>query len=132
DPRCGRVRHPGAAAPEERYPRMAQSHRHRAGVQALSRRPEGAGNPTMKPVVLAAVALAALGLAACQQSGDDQASFDARVKAYLMKHPDDLKAALDNVQPKEDADQARQEADADNKARAALPALRAALERDPR
>lgn len=86
----------------------------------------------MKPLSLAFVAAATLGLAACQPPSGDEASFDARVKAYLMKHPDDLKAALDNLQAKEDADQARQEADADAKAKAALPGLRAALERDPR
>ena len=36
------------------------------------------------------------------------------------------------MQAKDDADQAKAEADADAKAKTALPALRAALERDPR
>ena len=69
-----------------------------------------------------AVALAALSVAGCQQQ---DAGFDAKVKAYLMAHPEALRAALDNMQAKE-------EAAADVRARAALPALRAALERDPR
>jgi protein-disulfide isomerase len=75
-------------------------------------------------LVLGALALAAL--AACQR---DDPGFDAKVKAYLLAHPQDLRAALDNMQAKEEA---AAEAAADVKARAALPALRTALERDPR
>ena len=75
---------------------------------------------------------ATLGLAACQPAPDSGASFDARVKAYLLAHPDDLRAAIQNMQAKDDADQAKQEAAADAKAMAALPVLRPALERDPR
>lgn len=73
-----------------------------------------------------AVALAALSVAGCQQQ---DAGFDAKVKAYLMAHPEALRAALDNMQAKEEA---AEEAAADQKARAALPSLRSALERDPR
>ncbi len=62
----------------------------------------------------------------CQKA---DAGFDAKVKAYLMAHPDDLRAAIDNMQAKEEA---AEEAAADQKARAALPSLRAALEHDPR
>jgi protein-disulfide isomerase len=71
-----------------------------------------------------------VGLAACQPRGD--AGFDARVKAYLMAHPKELRAALDNMQATEEAEQEKAEASDDAKAQAALPALRAALERDPR
>ena len=85
----------------------------------------------MRLAALLALA-AALGLSACQPPSGDEAAFDARVKAYLMKHPDDLKAALDNLQAKEEADQEKAEADADANAKSALPGLRAALERDPR
>jgi protein-disulfide isomerase len=85
----------------------------------------------MRAVAFASVA-AALGLAACQPAQESGASFDARVKAYLLAHPDDLRAAIQNMQAKDDADQAKQEAAADAKAEAALPVLRAALERDPR
>lgn len=79
-----------------------------------------------------AAAMTALALGACQPHGADPASFDARVKAYLMAHPQDLRAALENMQAKEEADQASEDAKADAQAKAALPALRAALERDPR
>jgi protein-disulfide isomerase len=76
--------------------------------------------------VLVAVALATLSLGGCQRQ---DAGFDAKVKAYLMAHPDELRAAIDNMQAKEEA---AEEAAADQKARGSLPALRAALERDPR
>jgi len=75
---------------------------------------------------------AALGLAACQESPDSGASFDAKVKAYLLTHPDVLRAAIQNMQATDDANEAKAEAAADAKAKAALPVLRAALERDPR
>jgi protein-disulfide isomerase len=87
----------------------------------------------MRPLAAGTLAaLAALALAACQPAGEGQAAFDARVKDYLMKHPEELRAALENMQAKADADQEKAEAAADTKAKAALPALRAALERDPR
>jgi protein-disulfide isomerase len=77
-------------------------------------------------VFVAAAALAGLSLGGCQR---DDAGFDAKVKAYLMAHPDELRAAIDNMQAR---DEAAAEAAADQKARAALPSLRSALERDPR
>jgi protein-disulfide isomerase len=83
----------------------------------------------MRALVLLA---AALGLAACQPAQESGASFDARVKAYLLSHPDDLRAAIQNMQAMDDADQAKAEAAAETRAKAALPVLRAALERDPR
>jgi protein-disulfide isomerase len=86
----------------------------------------------MRRNVWMAGAAVALALGACHPAGGDDAAFDAKVRAYLMAHPEDLRKALDNLQTKEDADQAKAEASADAKARAALPALRAALERDPR
>jgi protein-disulfide isomerase len=75
---------------------------------------------------------AALGLSACQPAQESGASFDAKVKAYLLAHPDDLRAAIQNMQATDDANEAKAEAAADAKAKAALPVLRAALERDPR
>ena len=77
-------------------------------------------------VFVAVAALAGLSLGGCQR---DDPGFDAKVKAYLMAHPDELRAAIDNMQSKEEA---AEEAAADQKARAALPSLRNALERDPR
>lgn len=84
-----------------------------------------------KRVFVAAAAFAGLCLAGCQPPSGD-ASFDARVKAYLMKHPDELRAALDNMQKSEEDADAKAQAAADAKAKIALPGLRAALERDPR
>ena len=75
---------------------------------------------------------AALGLAACQAAPENDASFNAKVRAYLLAHPDDLRAAIQNMQAADDAKEAKAEAAADTQAKAALPALRAALERDPR
>ena len=86
--------------------------------------------PTL--LIVLAAGLSILSLAACQPPSGDQTAFDARVKDYLMKHPKELRAALDNMQNAEDADEAKAEAAADLKAKAVLPALRAALERDPR
>jgi protein-disulfide isomerase len=75
----------------------------------------------------------ALGLAACQASaaGDD-AAFDAKVKQYLMTHPDVLHQALEHMQQEEDAAETRAETAALAKARTLLPTLRDAIERDPR
>jgi protein-disulfide isomerase len=85
----------------------------------------------MKSATVLAVALAAaLGLGACHPH--DDSDFGARVKAYLMAHPEALRAALDNMQTKEEADQAKTQEHDEANAQAALPALRAALERDPR
>jgi protein-disulfide isomerase len=86
----------------------------------------------MRRLAVVSVAAAALGLAACQPASDSGPSFDAKVKAYLLAHPDDLRKAIENMQAKDDADQAKTEAADDARAVAALPVLRAALERDPR
>jgi hypothetical protein len=53
-------------------------------------------------IMLAAIA-AAFGLGACQPAASDDKSFDARMKTYLLSHPQELRAALDNMQAKEDA-----------------------------
>ena len=83
----------------------------------------------MRALIVGVFAAAALALGACQPADDPR--FDARVKQYLLSHPDDLRAALDNMESKVEADQAKIEAAADAKARIALPSLRAELERDP-
>jgi protein-disulfide isomerase len=80
----------------------------------------------MRAFILAAAVLAALALGACQR---DDPGFAAKVQAFLMGHPKELRAALEHMQARE---QAAAEAAADKQARAALPSLRAALERDPR
>ena len=84
----------------------------------------------MKSAILVVAALATLGLGACNRRHDSD--FDARVKAYLMAHPEELRAALDNMQAKEEAAQAKADQRAAAQAQSVLPTLRAALERDPR
>jgi protein-disulfide isomerase len=81
-------------------------------------------------IMLAAIA-AAFGLGACQPAASDDKSFDARMKTYLLSHPQELRAALDNMQAKEDA-AARAQAAAVAKAKLDQPPLRLALEHDPR
>ncbi|MFI4973389.1 MAG: thioredoxin domain-containing protein [Caulobacterales bacterium] len=66
-----------------------------------------------------------------KESAEDKA-FGARVKAYLLAHPEVLREAIDKLQAQEDAQQEQAMAAADVKAKAALPALRAALEHDGR
>ena len=86
-----------------------------------------------KAALLAGLGLAAaLGVAACQPAANDDAAFGARVKTYLLAHPEALRAALDNMQKTEDASAEKDEAVGIAKGEAALTALRPALERDPR
>ena len=61
-----------------------------------------------------------------QASAD--AAFGAKVRAYLLAHPEVIQEAVERLQANEEADQAAQE----KAAAAKLPALRAAVERDPR
>jgi protein-disulfide isomerase len=98
---------------------------------------------TRASVVFAAIGLMAA-LGACKpadqvglapqpqkESAEDKA-FGAKVRAFLLAHPEVLREAIDKLQAQEDA-QAQQATDvADAKARTALPALRAALEHDTR
>lgn len=49
-----------------------------------------------------------------------------------MAHPEDLRAALENMQASEERAEIKAEAAADVKAKAILPQMRNALERDPR
>jgi protein-disulfide isomerase len=86
----------------------------------------------IRTLLMVGIAAAALAVVACQKQGGDDAAFGARVQAYLMAHPDDLQKALDHMQSYEQDAQAKTEALADAKAKSDLPALRTALERDPR
>jgi protein-disulfide isomerase len=83
----------------------------------------------MRIAAILAIGALAVSLAGCNRP---DAAFDARVKTYLMAHPEVLRAALENMQRTEEAAQVKAEASDDLKAQAALPGLRAALERDPR
>ena len=60
----------------------------------------------------------ALALGGCRASADDDAAFGARVRAYLLAHPEVLQETMVRLQQKQDA--------------AAIDLNRQALERDPR
>ncbi len=76
-----------------------------------------------------AATCAGLALAACgPAAGGDDAAFGARVRAYLLAHPEVIEEATERLQAKQDAEDAA----AQKKAEAALPSLRSRLERDPR
>ncbi|MEO8926775.1 MAG: DsbA family protein [Caulobacteraceae bacterium] len=75
--------------------------------------------------VLALIAVGACGRAGAGSSND---AFGAKVRAYLLAHPEVIQEAVQKLQVKADADEAAQE----QKAVADLPLLRAAVERDPR
>ncbi|HEY5105343.1 MAG TPA: DsbA family protein [Caulobacteraceae bacterium] len=74
-----------------------------------------------------AVAIGAFGLGACQGRADDGA-FGARVRAYLLAHPEVIQEAAQRLQVKMAVDDAA----AQRRALTNLPAHRAALERDAR
>jgi len=74
---------------------------------------------------VAVFAAAAVALTACQPS---DATFNERVRTYLLAHPEVLEEASQKLQANVEA---RTEA-AQRKAEARLPMLRSALERDPR
>jgi protein-disulfide isomerase len=76
-----------------------------------------------------AALLALLALGGCQPkaAGADDAAFGARVRAYLLAHPEVLQEASQKLDAKVAADDAADRRSAQQK----LPGLRAALERDP-
>jgi protein-disulfide isomerase len=71
----------------------------------------------------AAAAAAALALSGCAQAED--AAFGAKVRAYLLEHPEVLREAMQKLQEKD-------QVEALKAATKALDTHRAALERDPR
>jgi protein-disulfide isomerase len=77
----------------------------------------------MKRPILLLAAAAALALGGCQKP--DDAQFGARVRAYLLEHPEVLTEAMVKLREKE---QLKQE----TAAKAAVQKFRAQLERDPR
>jgi protein-disulfide isomerase len=84
----------------------------------------------MRPRTAAAIVsvMAAVATAACHKPADSDAAFGARVRAFLMAHPEVLEQASAKLQANQDAAAAA----AMKQAQANLPKLRAALERDPR
>jgi protein-disulfide isomerase len=79
------------------------------------------------PYRLGVLALIALTLAACQRPSTDDAAFGARVRAYLLAHPE----VLQEVSQKLDAKLADQAASRQRQAESLLPRLRSSVERDP-
>jgi protein-disulfide isomerase len=73
--------------------------------------------------LLPALAAGALALSGCGKA--DDAAFDARVRAYLLNHPEVIQEAIDKLQAKQDARTAAQ-------AKLAIGKNRDAIERDPR
>jgi protein-disulfide isomerase len=70
----------------------------------------------------------------CSRAAEDPA-FGAKVRAYLLAHPEVIEEAVQALQDKREAEAAQAVAKAMAKAKTALqhdPALRTALERDPR
>lgn len=80
----------------------------------------------MKAAFLALVASAALPLAACHGETSGDAAFGAKVRAYLLAHPEVLQETAKRL----DAKLADDETAAERRGAARLPALRAAVERD--
>ena len=78
--------------------------------------------------ILPAALAAAVALGACTPSPASDKAFDDKVKAYILSHPEVIGEAIQKLEAKMAADDAA----AQTKAATALPALRAALERDPR
>lgn len=77
----------------------------------------------MKPMPLALALTAALALSACSQPADAQ--FGAKVRAYLLEHPEVLEEVATKLNEKKQLAAMRASADA-------LDKYRAQLERDPR
>jgi protein-disulfide isomerase len=71
---------------------------------------------------------AALSLSACQPAAGGDKAFDEKVRAYILSHPEVIQDAMERLQAKLDADDEA----ARKVAKAALPGLRPAVERDPR
>ena len=76
------------------------------------------------PALLAASVLVALPSAGCSQETGTDRAFGEKVKAYLMRHPEVIEEAMNQLQAQRDASAARE-------AHVALGANRSLLERDP-
>lgn len=80
----------------------------------------------MKPIVsLAAVLAAALALAGCNKTPENDPAFGAKVRAYLLEHPEVIEEAVVKLRQKQSLEQAKASA-------SSLAKYRQQLERDPR
>ena len=82
------------------------------------------------PTLLLA-AVASFALVGCTRAAEDTA-FDAKVRAYLLAHPEVIQEAVEKLQEKRQSEAEAQYKQSLDKGKAALPRLRQALERDPR
>jgi protein-disulfide isomerase len=78
--------------------------------------------------LLGLAAFTTVAVGACARAGDSDNAFGQRVRAYLLAHPEVIQEAEQKLQARMDSDEAALE----QRARADLPLLRAAVERDPR
>ena len=85
----------------------------------------------MRLPTLLLAAVASFALVGCTRAAEDTA-FNAKVRAYLLAHPEVIQEAVEKLQEKREADAAVQYRQSLDKGKAALPRLRQALERDPR
>src|ERR1043165_4660332 len=108
---------------------MAARHRHHPGLETQPGAAQGTWgvrlNSRLRPILWAVVGLV---LSGCQGQASDDAAFGKRVRAYLLSHPE----VLQEVSQRLDAKLAAADEATRRRAEADLPALRAAIERDPR
>ena len=81
------------------------------------------------PRLLPAVAACAVALSGCSRADE---AFDAKVRAYLLAHPEVIREAMVKLQEKEEQQEAEQAAKALTQARILIPKNRKAIEQDPR
>ncbi len=85
----------------------------------------------MRLPTLLLAAVASFALVGCTKAAEDTA-FNAKVRAYLLAHPEVIQEAVEKLQEKREAEATVQYRQSLDKGKAALPRLRQALERDPR
>lgn len=83
----------------------------------------------LRTVALAVAGVAALSLGACQKT--DDAAFGAKVRAYLLAHPEVLREAAEKLNEQDQAKATQAARDALAKAAIKLPQFRQQLEHDP-
>lgn len=83
----------------------------------------------LRTVALAVAGVAAIALGACQKT--DDAAFGAKVRAYLLAHPEVLREAAEKLNEQDQAKATQAARDALAKAAVRLPQFRQQLEHDP-
>ena len=85
----------------------------------------------MRLPTLILAAVASFALVGCTKAAED-AGFGAKVRAYLLEHPEVIQEAVEKLQEKRQAEAEAQFRNSLNKGKAALPGLRQSLEHDTR